>query len=170
MAAGQSALLDVLRLAAWVVCVDFVIVGAVLATVGWWLSNNYLRVASAVDAWEDEPMRRQESVEWLYAFDVHCNAFFPLFLLLHVLQFLLLPLLLRPGLVAALASNSLYAAALSVYHYITFLGYNELPFLRSCEVFVYPIGAICAAYVCSLPFVWYAGLNCTEIVADVYFG
>ena len=34
-------------------------------------------------------------MEWLYAFDIHCNGFFVSFLLTHVLQFLLLPMLLR---------------------------------------------------------------------------
>ena len=34
-------------------------------------------------------------VEWMYAFDIHCNSFFPLFLLLYVLQFFLLPFLLN---------------------------------------------------------------------------
>ena len=33
-------------------------------------------------------------VEWLHAFDIHCNAFFPLFLLLYVVQYMLLPILL----------------------------------------------------------------------------
>jgi hypothetical protein len=31
----------------------------------------------------------------MYAFDIHCNSFFPLFLLLYVLQFFLLPFLLN---------------------------------------------------------------------------
>ena len=55
---------------------------------------------------------------------MHCNAFLPVYLLLYVLQYLLLPLLLRPGFVAVLLSNSLYAIAFSIYHYLTFLGYS----------------------------------------------
>lgn len=31
----------------------------------------------------------EQKVEWLYAFDVHCNAFVPLFLFQSVLQFFL---------------------------------------------------------------------------------
>ena len=63
-------------------------------------------------------------VEWLYAFDIHCNGFFPLFALLFVAQFLLCPLLLRPSFVAAALADSLYCFAFSYYWYITFLGYN----------------------------------------------
>lgn len=38
-----------------------------------------------------EPMTHHvaESVEFAYAFDIHCNAFFPLFVTLHVIQILL---------------------------------------------------------------------------------
>ena len=32
-----------------------------------------------------------QRVEWLYAFDVHCNAYFPMFLALYVLQYFLSP-------------------------------------------------------------------------------
>ena len=42
----------------------------------------------------------------------------------------------------------------------------ELPFLRRCEVFVYPIGPILIALVLSLP----VKLNATEIVVFTYFG
>ncbi len=37
-----------------------------------------------------------QRVEWLYAFDVHCNGFFPLYVLLYVVQFFLTPILLQP--------------------------------------------------------------------------
>ena len=39
-------------------------------------------------------------------------------------------------------SDGRYAAAFSVYHYLTFLGYSELPFLRRCECFIYPVAAV----------------------------
>lgn len=87
-------------------------------------------------------------------------------MLLHVLQYLLLPLLLRDGMAAALLSNSLYTAAFSAYHYLTFLGYSELPFLHRCECFIYPVAAIGIAYPLSL----LLGLNCTSIAAETYFG
>ncbi|GBG69378.1 hypothetical protein CBR_g4071 [Chara braunii] len=78
----------------------------------------------------------------LYAFDVHCNSFFPLFIQLYVLQYFLSPLLLAPGFIPALLSNLLYATAFCYYHYVSFLGYDVLPFLERTTFFLYPIGVI----------------------------
>jgi hypothetical protein len=39
-------------------------------------------------------------------------------------QYFLSPLLLAPGFISVVLSNTLYAAALSYYHYTQFLGYN----------------------------------------------
>jgi hypothetical protein len=80
------------------------------------VANKYLRVQSlhAVD----------QKVEWLYAFDIHCNSFFPLFVVLYVLQFFLLPLVLGSGFLSTIIANSMYAFAFSYYFYVTFLGYN----------------------------------------------
>ncbi len=41
-----------------------------------------------------------------------------------VVQYFLSPLLLAPGFISVVLSNTLYAAALSYYHYTQFLGYN----------------------------------------------
>ena len=165
LAFAERSPVAMLKVFLYAITVDFLLVGVILATVGWWLANTYLHESPAsADEWS--AASRREAVEWRYAFDVHCNAFLPLLVLLHVLQYLLLPLLLRPGLLAALLSNTLYAVAFSVYHYLTFLGYSELPFLRRCECFVYPIAAVCVVYVLSL----LLGLNCTSIVAYIYFG
>ena len=153
----------------YVVCVDFFALSALLATAGWWVGNTYLNDAvTGTTEWSAGTGvgLQPETVEWRYAFDVHCNAFFPLFLLLYVLQFLLLPLLLRDGHLATLLSNTLYLAAFSAYHYLTFLGYSELPFLRRCEYFVYPIAPIVVVYVLFL----LLNINCTGLVVGWYFG
>ncbi|XP_047966080.1 protein unc-50 homolog isoform X2 [Salvia hispanica] len=62
--------------------VHFFLIGAILATFCWFFTNNYLR--------EEAPHSYvvEQRVEWLYAFDVHCNSFFPMFVLLYVLPFL----------------------------------------------------------------------------------
>lgn len=143
--------LEVIGLFAYVAVVDFVLLGGALATTGWWVSNTYLHD------------RGPESVEWLYAFDVHCNALVPVYLLLYVAQYILLPLLLRPGVVALLLSNALYAVAFSIYYYLTFLGYSELPFLHNCECFFYPVGLVLLAFVLSL----LLSLNCTATVTYI---
>ena len=76
--------LAVLRLFLYVACVDLVGLGALLATAAWWVANNYLHETPAcADEWAlSAAASRRETVEWRYAFDVHCNAFLPLLLLL----------------------------------------------------------------------------------------
>ncbi|RXH87394.1 hypothetical protein DVH24_034294 [Malus domestica] len=50
----------------------FLFIGMLLATFCWFLTNSYLR--------EEAPNSHvvEQHVEWLYAFDVHCNSFFPI--------------------------------------------------------------------------------------------
>ena len=62
----------------------------------------------------------------MYAFDVHCNSYFPLFILLDVIGFFLLPYLIQPTFPAAVLSNVLWVVAISYYSYITSLGYGTL--------------------------------------------
>lgn len=50
-------------------------------------------------------------VEWAYAFDVHTNAFFPLFLALYVAQLFILPVILRNNWLCLWLGNTLYLAA-----------------------------------------------------------
>ena len=49
--------------------------GFIVATLGREMANRYL-----TDHKSSSHVR--QSVEWLYAFDIHCNAFFPVFVLL----------------------------------------------------------------------------------------
>jgi len=102
----------------------------------------------------------------MYAFDIHCNSFFPLFLLLYVVQFFLLPFLLSGGFLATLLSNTLFLAALSYYHYITFLGYSALPFLENSVYFLYPVGLLVIGYIMLI----LTNVNCTELALSLYFG
>ena len=83
-----------------------------------------------------------------------------------VLQFVLSPLLLSRARAAAALSCVLYAAALSHYHYLNFLGYSALPFLERTEVFLWPVGVIVAALPLALAF----GFNPTRFVLSIYFG
>ena len=92
LAFGASGV-ELLTTALYVVGVDFFLLSALLASAGWWLSNTYLNdTVTGTTEWSagSGVSLQAETVEWRYAFDVHCNAFFPLFLLLYVLQFLLL--------------------------------------------------------------------------------
>ncbi|KAK2799896.1 hypothetical protein FQN51_006497 [Onygenales sp. PD_10] len=124
----------------------------------------------------------KEQVEFGYCFDVSNRAFFPLYLHLYVLQFLLLPLLTRhsstpptsnpstpssptttpphpsssahPSPLATFLGNTLYLSALTYYTYITFLGYNALPFLHHTELLLVPIVLFVVLWVVSLVVGW----------------
>ncbi|CAF1717378.1 unnamed protein product, partial [Brassica napus] len=114
----------------------FLITGAVIATCCWFLTNSYLR--------EEAPNSHvvEQRVEWLYTFDVHCNSFFPMFVLLYVVHYFLSPLLITHGFIALLLSNLLFMVGASYYHYLNFLGYDVLPFLERTTFFLYPIGIV----------------------------
>jgi len=137
--------------------------GFIIATLGRELANRHL-----TDTKSNSHVR--QSVEWLYAFDIHCNSFFPVFVLLYGVQFFLLPLVLGKSLVSLILSNTLYAAAFAWYWYITHLGYRALPFLSQTEVFLFPIAAIALVYI--LNFIGYPfgmGWNASRIMAHIYF-
>lgn len=142
------------------VLIDFLLLGILIATAAWLLANRFLRKGKV------NLHQVEQHVEWLYAFDVHCNSYFPLFLLLYVLQFLLSPLLLWQTFLSTSLSTALYAVALSYYHYMNFLGYSALPFLERTEVFLWPIGLIFLA----IPFAILSGFNPTRFTLGIYFG
>lgn len=112
----------------------------------------------------------RQQVEWLYAFDIHCNSFFPVFAILYGFQFFLLPIVLGEGLLALIVANTLYAVALGWYWYITHLGYRSLPFLSNTEVFLFPcaaIGVLFVAMMIGYPFGF--GWNASRVMARFYF-
>ncbi|KAL8541490.1 hypothetical protein ACS0TY_002672 [Phlomoides rotata] len=137
----------------------FLVTGAILATVCWLFTNNYLR--------EEVPNSHvvEQRVEWLYAFDVHCSSFFPMFLLLYVVNFFLSPILIAHGFVPVLLSNLLFMAAISYYHYLNFLGYDVLPFLERTTFFLYPIGVI----IVLSPILILCGFNPSRYFMNMYF-
>ncbi|KAK2985841.1 hypothetical protein RJ640_018707 [Escallonia rubra] len=102
---------------------------------------------------------------WLYAFDVHCNSFFPVFVLLCVIHYFLSPILVAHGFIPVLLSNLLYMVAISYYHYLNFLGYDVLPFLERTTFFLYPIGI---AIILS-PILILSGFNPSRYFMNVYF-
>lgn len=58
----------------WVIFIDCIGVGIIVATCFWFITNRFMRRSPI------------EDVEWGYSFDVHLNAFFPPLLILHVFQ------------------------------------------------------------------------------------
>ncbi|GER28993.1 UNC-50 family protein [Striga asiatica] len=137
----------------------FLVTGAILATCCWFFTNNYLR-EEALNSHVVE-----QRVEWLYAFDVHCNSFFPVFVLLYVVHYFLSPLLVAHGFVPELLSNLLFMVAASYYHYLNYLGYDVLPFLERTTLFLYPIGVV---FVLS-PILILTGFNPSRHAMNMYF-
>jgi len=124
----------VVRVIGLFVGVHFGLFGLAAASCAWFVSNKYLRAQSFHGV--------EQRMEWMYAFDIHCNSFFPLFLVLYVVHYFLLPFLLQPTLLAAVLGNALYAGAFCYYLFITSLGYSMLPFLERTEVFLYPMAPV----------------------------
>ncbi|XP_077225226.1 UNC-50 family protein [Tasmannia lanceolata] len=143
-----------------VVFFHFLVIGVILATCCWFLANAYLREeASSSHVVE-------QHVEWLYAFDVHCNSFFPTFVVLYVIQYFVSPLLVAHGFIPVLLSNLLFMVAVSYYHYLNFLGYDVLPFLDRTTFFLYPIGFV----IILSPLLILSGFNPTRYCMSMYFG
>jgi len=151
---------NILRIMVGSILVDFLGSGVLMATGGWWLANKYLKDGSPNQCSVDQ------DVEWLYAFDVHVNAFVPPFLILYVLQYFLLPIFMRDSFLATLLANTTYMGAITYYHYIFFLGYNVLPFLQNQVVFLYPVIVLMVVYLLTLIFRW----NICIFVMSLYFG
>ncbi|XP_029121963.1 uncharacterized protein [Elaeis guineensis] len=102
---------------------------------------------------------------WLYAFDVHCNSFFPTFIMLYVIQYFVSPILVAHGFFPVLLSNLLFMVAMSYYHYLNFLGYDVLPFLDKTTFFLYPIGLV----IILSPLMILSGFNPTRYIMNLYF-
>ncbi|RYG44778.1 hypothetical protein EON67_11365, partial [archaeon] len=105
---------------AWLVVrtlVIFLLSGAALASLAATFTNMYARARTPM------PHAVEQRVEWLYAWDVHCNAYTAVVVGVYALHYLLLPLIMRDTWLATLLGNAVYAASAAYYVYITFWGY-----------------------------------------------
>ncbi|QDS77867.1 hypothetical protein FKW77_000235 [Venturia effusa] len=92
----------------------------------------------------------EEQLEFGYCFDVAIRAFFPVWVFLYVVQFLLMPVVAKEYWLSLLLGNSLYLLAFGYYTIITFLGYNALPFLAHTELLLFPTGVLAILWFASL--------------------
>ncbi|CAJ0943296.1 unnamed protein product, partial [Mesorhabditis belari] len=137
----------------WVVAVDCLIAGAIVATCLWFISNRWLRKVNDQD------------VEWGYCFDVHLNAFFPFLILVHVLLPLIYPPLINsPTFMARFFGNAVWFSAGIYYVYITFLGYTALPHLKNTHFFLYPMSFLFMMYIATVT----AGWNISQTAMSFY--
>ncbi|BFZ24342.1 hypothetical protein BsWGS_27381 [Bradybaena similaris] len=140
----------------WVIFIDCIGVGMLIATIFWFITNRYMLVS---------PPRGQD-VEWAYAFDVHLNAFFPLVMILHLFQLPFLNHFLYSQLfLSALFGNTFWLVASCYYNYITFLGYSALPYLKNTRALLFPFtGAIIMYILCLV-----LSLNLNKLMATFYY-
>lgn len=127
---GFTSFFHFLRVVVGHVFIEFLFFGMCIATFMRWFANKHMKSPGLVSV--------AVHVEWLYAFDIHCNAFFPFFVLLYVVQYFLSPILIQKSFLSCVLANALYAFAGCYYLYITFLGYSILPFLQRTERFLFP--------------------------------
>ncbi|XP_072143830.1 protein unc-50 homolog isoform X4 [Dermacentor andersoni] len=144
--------LGFLKFLLWVIFIDCIGMGVLVATALWLISNKYLL----------KPTCRSEDVEWGYAFDVHLNAFFPPLVVLHVFQLFFSRLLSHH--ISLLFGNTLWLIALGYYIYITFLGYSALPILKNTHIFLYPLALLLVCYIVTLV----CNINLCEALNDFY--
>ncbi|XP_041274123.1 protein unc-50 homolog isoform X2 [Onychostruthus taczanowskii] len=108
---------ETIKLLLWVVFIDCVGVGLLIATLMWFISNKYLV----------KQQNRDYDVEWGYAFDVHLNAFYPLLVILHFIQlFFINYVIISDSVIGYFVGNTLWLIAIGYYIYVTFLGYSVL--------------------------------------------
>ncbi|TDH67016.1 hypothetical protein CCR75_001595 [Bremia lactucae] len=113
----------------------------------------------------------EQQVEWQFAFDIHCNSFFILFLFQYVQQFVLAPILMSDSFLMLLLGNLLYSFGWGLYTYITFLGYLALPFLHRTEQLLLPLIIILSLFVSTLVLqaVFGASINFAHISVEYYY-
>lgn len=157
------------------VVINYIIIGVVVASVGQLISNQYLikqkhddvGVGPGAGAGVDTTT---DLVEWMYAFDIHCNSFFPFFIIVYMIQYFILPIVLSTSFFAFVTSNVLYTIGFGYYFYITHLGYRSLNGLKNTEVFLIPM--VLVVFVFVLNFIGYPfglGWNASRIMAHLYF-
>jgi len=139
----------------YVIFVDCIGVGVVIATLLWYLSNRFLIKPGYMD----------QDVEWGFSFDVHLNAFFPILIILHFVQLFVYHILIeKDWFISTWFGNTLWLIALGYYIYITFLGYSSLQILKKTQTFLYPLTVLVLLYVTTLCFNW----NLSRSLMDFY--
>lgn len=133
---------DIFELILWVTFVDFIFCGMIVASSMWFLCNKYFA------------LNRGDDLEWAYCFDIHINAFFAVFIILHMAQLTVIKVVLQPLYFSTLLGNAFWLIAAGYYCYITFLGYSTQPNLKKSPVFLYPLVPCVALYGLAFVFNW----------------
>lgn len=151
---------DTLKLAFLMIFRDYLLVGVVMATFFWYEHHLFFPIppsSSRPSPYEPSKListrffanrallsppshstPADTSVEWAYAFDVHTNAFFPLYLTLYLAQLFLVPIIMKNNWVCLWVGNTLYLAAY-VFSFLTNRSDSSLqPYIRFAQ-YIYGI-------------------------------
>merc|ERR1712087_729779 len=128
---------------------DFLLMTSVFSSSIWFISNKYLSINAPHHghSYHAAGSGDGNQVEWLYAFDVHCNSYFIYFVISNVLVLILTPILLRQSLFSLILGNSIYLIAIIAYFYVTFLGYDAIPIIQHSERLLFPLPVIVILYI-----------------------
>jgi UNC-50 family len=153
--AYSPSLSSIIKLALMFIFVHFLGGSIFYATLAYFLVGRFLTSGRSIPGLPNRTRRRQqglfapppnsnpggggEVLEFGYCFDVGIRAFFPVYVLLYVVQFILLLVLARNNPVSNFFANTLYLAAHSYWTIIIFLGYNSLHFLHHTELLLTPL-------------------------------
>ncbi|XP_012235885.1 protein unc-50 homolog [Linepithema humile] len=141
------------KLLFYMVFIDYIAAGLLIATIFWFTSNRYLRVD------------RTQDVEWGYVFDIHLNAMFPPLIILHIFQLFLYNALINYDTFSArFIGNTFWLIAIGYYIYITFLGYANIEILHKTHLILSTLPIMLLTYITTLC----AGINISHLVMEFY--
>lgn len=154
---------SIMRLTFSLVFVHFLLSSLVFATAGYYLCGKFLKVPPVGGFGNAGITTGEGELEFMYCFEIGVRAFFPVWVFLYVIQFLMMPLLTRDYWISIFLGNSLYLIAFSFYSVITFLGYNALPFLHHTEILLFPVVVMVILWAVSL-----FGFNVAKHVVELW--
>ncbi|KYN17491.1 PREDICTED: protein unc-50 homolog [Trachymyrmex cornetzi] len=141
------------KLLLYMMFIDYLAVGLLIATIFWFITNRYLRID------------RTQDVEWGYAFDIHLNAVFPPLVILHILQlFLYNGLINNDTFWGRFIGNTFWFISIGYYIYITFLGYASIEILHKTHLILSTLPIMLLTYITTLC----AGINISYLVIEFY--
>ncbi|KAF8250204.1 UNC-50 [Wilcoxina mikolae CBS 423.85] len=141
---------SIVRLVFSLVFLHFLATSLVFAAAGYYLCGRFLKVPQTGGLGRAGIVAGGGELEFMYCFEIGVRAFFPVWVFLYIIQFLMMPLLTRDYWISIFLGNSLYLIAFSFYCIITFLGYNALPFLHHTEILLFPVFVLVILWAISL--------------------
>ena len=107
-----------------------------------------------------------QNIEFIYAFDIHCNGFVPMYTFCSIIPFIFIGITSKDNfMIEILFTNSSLCIGILYYSYVTFISYFSLPFVRKNKfvtlgiwpiIFTFFIATLCNfnffKYFCSMFF------------------